>query len=235
MAVATSARSIAMTEQQRSDFEEKGFILIEDFFAWDRQAIVGALNSIGAASMPERIKPLLRHADPLVRESAAKIAGYFGYESCADELINCCNDEDELVRKAAVEHLPFLEDERVNPLLRERLQTDTPKVRAAAAAALGNVTDAENDLIEALKDEDTWVRYFAAKSLGRLRSSLSVPKLIELANHDSFTHVRIAALEALGQIGSPNAINTIQAHLTSDDRDVARVAREALGETGKQV
>ena len=32
MAVAASARSIAMTEQQRRDFEEKGFILIEDFF-----------------------------------------------------------------------------------------------------------------------------------------------------------------------------------------------------------
>jgi hypothetical protein len=32
MAVAASARSIAMTEQQRRDFEEKGFILIEEFF-----------------------------------------------------------------------------------------------------------------------------------------------------------------------------------------------------------
>ena len=35
MAVATSTRSIAMTEQQRTDFEEKGFILIEDFFTPD--------------------------------------------------------------------------------------------------------------------------------------------------------------------------------------------------------
>ena len=195
-----------------------------------RQAVVAALNSIGSARMPARIKPLLQDTNPLVRESAAKIVGYFGYEDCADSLLECCNDPDERVRKAALENLPFLDDRRINQVLATKLRTETPKVRAAVAAALGNV-DVETALANlalALNDEDAWVRYFAAQSLGRLRQKESVQPLMELVNRESLNHVKIAALEALGKIGGENAIKTIKAQLRSEDKDVARVAAQAL-------
>jgi len=195
-----------------------------------RQAIVGALNSIGSEKMPERIKPLLRHENPLVRESAAQIAGYFGYADCAEALFDCCNDENERVRRTAVEHLPYLEDERVPNLLAERLTADTPMVRASAAVAMGHVDGSEPNLTSALKDPDPWVRYFAAKSLGRLANSNSVNALVEVVDNDTFNHVKIAALEALGKIGGTIAVNTITASLRSEDRDVSRVAHEALAE-----
>ena len=196
-----------------------------------RQAVVGALNSIGSSRMEQLIKPLLRDERPLVRESAAQIAGYFGYLDCADLLIQCCDDEDERVRKAAVEHLPYLEDDRVPTILRMKLHRDTAKVRAAAASALGKLEGEEAELENALKDEDSWVRYFAAQSLGRLRSSDSVTSLIELIRTDPFNHVRIAALEALGTIGGREAVEIITSQLHSEDRDVARVAATALEET----
>lgn len=199
-----------------------------------RQAVVAALNSIGSAKMPQRIKPLLRDENPLVRESAAKIAGYFGYEDCADTLLECCNDPDERVRKAALEHLPFVDDERINQVLANKLATDTPKVRAAVAAALGNV-EVETALVNlsrALDDEDSWVRYFAARSLGRLGHPESVQLLVQLMSKESFNHVKIATLEALGRIGGNEAIKTIKAHVRSEDKDVARVAAQALREAG---
>lgn len=199
-----------------------------------RQAVVGALNSIGSAKMPPRIKPLLEDSDPLVRESAAKIAGYFGYENCAELLLQCSSDEDERVRKAAVEHLPYLDDERTSTVLAEILKSDTPRVRAAAAFAMRNVAGSGVELIAALKDQDPWVRYFAARSLGSLADPNSIPALVDLVNRDPLNHVRIAALEALGKIGGTPAENTIRTYLGSEDRDVARVAAQALERATKR-
>ncbi|HEY6802356.1 MAG TPA: HEAT repeat domain-containing protein [Pyrinomonadaceae bacterium] len=196
-----------------------------------RQAVVGALNSIGSSRMAQLIKPLLRDERPLVRESAARIAGYFGYEDCADLLLECCNDEDERVRKAAVEHLPYLDDERVLQILENKLQRDTPRVRAAAASAFGKIDADDTKLRASLKDDDSWVRYFAAQSLGRLGHPESVSALSEVVRNDSFNHVRIAALEALGNIGGREAIEAITSQLRSADRDVARTAAKALDKT----
>ena len=195
-----------------------------------RQAVVGALNSIGSARMPERIRELLHDKRPLVRESAAKIAGYFGYPDCADLLLRCSQDEDELVRRAAVEHLPYLEDPRVVRILAEAMKKDTPRVRAAAAVALGNMDEAEAlpILLDALADDDAWVRYFASRSLGKLALSESLWPLAAVARSDRFNHVRIAALEALGNIGGPEAATVISEQLRAGDRDVARIASVAL-------
>ena len=82
-----------------------------------RQAAIGALNSIGHPEMPARIAELLTSDDPLVRESAVRIAGYFGYPETAAALLDAGQRPGEAVRAAALEHLPFLDDERVPPAL----------------------------------------------------------------------------------------------------------------------
>ena len=204
--------------------------MIGDSDSAARQAVVGALNSIGSANMAERIKPLMQHDDPLVRESAAKIAGYFGYTDCAELLLQCCDDEDERVRRAAVEHLAFLEDDRVKDVLAQKLKTDVPAVRAAVVVAMSHLEGTVPNLVEALKDNDPWVRYFAAKSLGRLNDSKSIDALVEVVENEPLNHVRIAALEALGKLGGNKAVHVISGYVRSDDRDMARVAAEALEE-----
>src|SRR6185436_17974539 len=98
-----------------------------------RQAAIGALNSVGHADMPSRIGALLDDSNPVVRESAVRIAGYFGYRQCLDRLLERCADPSEAVRRAAVEHLPFLDHPDVIPALAHALKHDTPTVRAAAA------------------------------------------------------------------------------------------------------
>ena len=82
---------------------------------------------------------LLEDADPLVRESAARIAGYFGYAACAAALVERCSDPHEPVRVAALEHIAFLDDDRAAPALTRALGSDTPRARAAAARALAHV------------------------------------------------------------------------------------------------
>jgi HEAT repeat protein len=204
--------------------------LVGDASAAVRQAVVGALNSLGSPEMPGRVLPLLGDADPNVRESAVKIAGYFGYPGCVDPLLERCRDEDERVRRAAVEHLPYLEDERATPALVRALRHETPKVRAAAAGAMAQAEGPEisTHLIEALGDEDSWVRYFAARSLGRRRVVESTSALAKLAQADRANHVRIAAVEALGEIGGERAARFVAPLVNSDDSDLARAAHRAL-------
>ena len=128
-----------------------------------RQAAIGALNSIGHPEMGARIRRLLDDGDPLVRESAVKIAGYFGYAACAEALLDRCRDADETVRAAALEHVAYLDDERSLPMLVAALAADTPRARAAAAQALAHAErpEALDALRRGVGDPDPWVRYFA--------------------------------------------------------------------------
>ena len=195
-----------------------------------RQAAVSAVNSVMPPSMSQRIIPLLHDLDPNVRESAVKIAGYFGYPDAAGALVELCRDENERVRCAAIEHLPFVEDERAFGVLAQALKDETPNVRAAAARALGNMDGPQvvQRLIEALADEDVWVRYFSARALGRRRDERSVESLKRVIENDEFNHVRIAALDSLGQIGGPRVAEIVAGLVNDDDPDVAHAAQAAL-------
>lgn len=204
--------------------------LIGDDDASIRQAAVAALNSVIPPSMSQRIIPLLHDLDPNVRESAVKIAGYFGYPEAADALVELSRDPNERVRCAAIEHLPFVEEERAFDVLAHALKEETPNVRAAAARALG-IMDGPHvvaHLIAGLVDEDVWVRYFSARALGRLRGEESVEALKRVIEKDEFNHVRIAALDSLGQIGGERVTAIVAELIHDDDPDVAHAAKVAF-------
>ena len=195
-----------------------------------REAAVSALNSVIPPSISERIIPLLHDPDPNVRESAVKIAGYFGYPEAASAVIDLSRDPNERVRCAAIEHLPFVEDDRAFDVLVEAFKDKTPNVRAAAARALGNMDAPEviRPLIKGLSDEDVWVRYFSARALGRRRADDSVDALRKVLENEGFNHVRIAALDSLGQIGGRRVAGIVAGVISDDDPDVARAAQAAL-------
>ena len=209
-----------------------------------RQAAVSALNTLMPPSMSKRIIPLLHDPDPNVRESAVKIAGYFGYPESGDALLKLSRDADERVRCAAIEHLPYVEDKRVVDTVVHALKEAPPHVRASAARALGNMDDPEAvpQLIEALADDDVWVRYFSARALGRRRSKESVDALATLIRNEKFNHVRIAALDSLGQIGESGAgsqdrervAGIVNALVSDDDPDVVHAAEAALAKCGQR-
>jgi HEAT repeat protein len=209
--------------------------LLSSADASTRQAAVSALNSVLPPSMSERIIPLLHDPDPNVRESAVKIAGYFGYSESAGALVELSHDSNERVRTAAIEHLPFTEDDRAFDVLAQALRDETPNVRAAAARALGGMDTPRviKHLIEALADDDVWVRYFSARALGRRRAADSVPALERLVKSEKFNHVRIAALDSLGQIGGPRVAGIVMGLVRDDDADVAHAARMALEKIGQ--
>jgi HEAT repeat protein len=194
-----------------------------------RQAAIGALNSLGHPRMEEQVTSLLGSADPRGRESAVRIAGYFGYPRCLDAVIACCADPDEGVRRAAIEQVPHLLEEGALPVLAKALTEDAPRVRAAAACALGHVPGSSRLLLSGLRDADPWVRYFAARSLGSHSDEAALEALAELAAYDGAPHVRIAAVDAMGDIGGARAVALVAPHIGSDEPALAAAAIRALG------
>jgi HEAT repeat protein len=194
-----------------------------------RQAAIGALNSLGHPGLAGHVMTLLGDADPTLRESAVRIAGYFGYPEALDALIARAADPVEGVRRAAVEHLAYLDDPRAVAALASAVRDDSARVRAAATQALAHVPvgDAEAPLLAASADPDTWVRYYAARALGEIGTGQS--RLAAIAAHDPAMHVRLAAIEALGAFGGPDAAGILLSYAASDDADLAAAAIRALG------
>lgn len=201
-----------------------------------RLAVVAALNSLGHPDMLDRMITLLQDTDAYVRESAVKIAGYFAFNECVNLLLERCQDPAEDVRKAAIELIPYLENAPVLPTLINALERETPKVRAAAARALGQMdcTLAYTHLLKALRDKDPWVRYYAARTIGWNGYSEAIEALAELADRDPSTLVRIATVEALGQIGGSRVVSYLAPIIedTNASNDLVRAALNALGQVG---
>jgi len=88
--------------------------------------------------------------------------------------------------------------------------------------------DVTDCLITALKDNESWVRYFAAKALGKQKAN---PKIInslaELLN-DSIPFVQIAVLESLGNLNAKNFANTIESFVNNSDANISQAAINAL-------
>ena len=99
--------------------------------------------------------------------------------------------------------------------------------QAAAARALGELLDLERDYPDGLRRE-------AIRSLGRLGSVEALNRLKRVLDHAPllgrarFRALRIAAAQAIGQIGGPVAIQTLLPHARRGDSEVRQACQEAI-------
>ncbi|WP_321506297.1 HEAT repeat domain-containing protein [uncultured Methanoregula sp.] len=82
-------------------------------------------------------------------------------------------------------------------------------------------------LIQALADEDRWVRYLAADALANIGATNSVDSLISLLR-DPDQDVRFAAASALGKLGDVKAKKNLEEVIRRDNGYVKIAAEEAL-------
>lgn len=176
--------------------------LLENGENSSRQAVVAALIAIAHPETVRRVGNLLADPAAPVRESAVRIVGHFGAKGFEEKIFECCRDNDERVRKAAVDQLPNIEDKRAVLMLIGILKEDSPRLRAAAAQNLLKIKNPQSliALRESLTDTDSWVRYFAVRALGVWHDTESREILTEIARNDTAEHVRVAAHEVLNDL-----------------------------------
>ena len=209
--------------------------LVGDSDAAIRQAAIAALNSIGHPELPARTADMLDGADPVTRESALKIAGYFGYSECLDRVLACCDDVSVSVRRTAAEQLPYFDDRRAGDRLRGMVADRDPSVRAAVAQALARAEDpSRTDALSGLlSDPDPWVRFVSLKSIAAIRASSALPAVMACLQNDPAPHVRLNAIEVVGALAPPGALEILEPLVHSANDDVARSAVAALGKVNR--
>jgi HEAT repeat protein len=168
-----------------------------------------------------RLQAGVYHEDAYVRWVTAEALGLIAQPEATRTLEVLLNDTDWMVRSTAVRALAEIGDADSLPLVLQLLKDSRDEVRATVAEEVArfNNPQAVPALIEALNDENSYVRQQAVRSLGRLGDARSVAALIELlrAPHVN-AYQRALILEALGKIGSDEAVEPISQLLDSTEK-----------------
>lgn len=181
----------------------------------------------------EMRKVVASDADPARRAAAANALGEFMDPGGTGFLIKATTDGVAAVRIAALEGLQRINDAEGAPAVATALADGDVGVRKAAvrvALRLAGFKDVAA-VAKLLSDPDVVVRGLAADALGVFGSKAAVAGLAALAVTDADEDVRVAAINALGEIGDPGGKAAIAKGL--DDaaprvRDAARVANLKL-------
>ena len=151
--------------------------------------------------------PVLRNAladtDPCVRRLAAPLLARIRDRSARQAMLAALSAGEASVREMGALALGFAGDTSgVAPLERQLRDDSSPRVRATAAWALGEIERPESArvLMDALRDADASVRRSAAHALGEIENTIAIPALTELLKSDRDADVRRAAAQALGEI-----------------------------------
>ena len=203
-----------------------------------RKALIQILGESGSRqALPHLIQALLRDHDWRVRTAAAWALGRIGTPLAVSPLVQVLKrDADERVQTMALWALGRIGSLRGMNALVNALRHASPRIRRAAAVALGTmaVPQALTFLARALEgDEDPRVREAAAESLGHIGSREALD-VLRRALEDPEPGVRRAAAWALGRVGAPSAAEPLLRLLESDDDWRVRAAAAwSLGRIGE--
>ena len=147
----------------------------------------------------------------------------------ADALATALTDENESVRRHALNGLTQMRDQRAVPALMKALRDPSPDLRKAALQALSqfNAPEAYDAVILALRDENAEVRELAVSAAARAGRPAAVAALIPLLK-DPVADVRERTASALGALADPAAIEALTTALKDPDADVREQAALAL-------
>lgn len=168
-------------------------------------------------------------AEALV-EALVSAASISDRRSYFDAMLNCrsgvrvllfmLGDERWFVVRNACDLLGELRVTEADTQLTGLLEHEDERVRAAAAGALAKIGTgvAAKGLRVALRDASPEVRERAASALGSTRGARSAASLIKAIDREEDIRVLMAMLTALGQIGTPDAVEKLVALAKPDSR-----------------
>jgi HEAT repeat protein len=212
------------------------FPLLADENARVVQAVTGSIQALGSAETKPLALAAAAATNGGTRRAALRILAYFGYGEALPHFLEALRSDDARLVEVAVAALPFLDDPRAHETLLVCARDASAEMRRPAVRAMGHAATSDPRvvaaLLSALEDEDPWVRYYAAQSLGRLGADVASRRLAQLLM-DPAGQVRVAAVEALSHFGNDVAIEALRVAASSTEPDLRRAALIGLGITGR--
>ncbi|MCK6510903.1 PilT/PilU family type 4a pilus ATPase [Myxococcota bacterium] len=173
------------------------------------------------AGMRKRMYDLLNQGEDASRRQALEIIMRTGEtQEILTELLLYLQELAGWLRDRILEMLRNFGDEVLRPAV-ALLQHPKEDVRTAALILVENFQDPRilGPICNMLNDSDWWLRVNACDSLGRLKDERAVPYLVQALQDEES---RWAAIDALAQIGSQNALKPL-AQLLRDNRQEVRL------------
>ncbi|MDH3253873.1 MAG: HEAT repeat domain-containing protein [Acidobacteriota bacterium] len=196
--------------------------------SWDEcMDLLGDLPGMSLADRTSVIETLLRNSSPGIRERALRM----GVATMPDQTLVSFlrNDSDAVLRNAALEILKKRGSSSFS-LAIELLRDNDADVALQGILILDHIKDprAVEPLRSSLHHEDANLAQAAIVAIGHLGDARSIPDLLPFL--DSDTWLQIAAVQALGDLRSPQAIEPLNKLLT--DLLVGPMAGEAIAQIG---
>jgi hypothetical protein len=201
---------------------------------------IAALEAAARAGRPEvraRARRILRRIDRIAHIStllsALQVIETRPVKGLAELLVELISlEQDELVTQAACRALLATVGPEDAALLRTRLGSSNPKLRAAClpALALALGEGPAPELVQALRDSEDRVRLAAAEGLAYLKDRACLPTLVDLLDSRRFEIRRDTSALLRAVTGREHGF---AAHASAEDRVKAlRAWREWLDESG---
>ncbi|GEM_PF-792681 len=185
--------------------------------------------------LPPELAEIVDHlqaVDSDERRKAVYELERFPVDLVSNHLINALKDNNRGVRDAASEVIGRFPASQIASALVPLLGSERIEVRNLAAAILTRFgKEISHVLVETINDANEDVRKFAVDILGQIKDEKSVSVLCYLAENDIVDNVVISAMEALGKIGSRQALPTLYRMFEQRPEFRAEVA-ESLGLIG---
>ncbi|XPV74945.1 MAG: HEAT repeat domain-containing protein [Desulfovibrio sp.] len=178
-----------------------------------KDAALDACIAIGSTSIVERFRESFESNDPLNRLMAVYALGKIDLDENADLLKRALSDESHEVRKLALEGLGeccAVGSKEMKEIVSRMIHDPSREVRQVAVELAGSVDESgiTEQLLNALDDDDDWVRIRALEALGRRRRTLAVSKMSTLLR-DENNLVALKAVKAIGAIGGTEAFHAL--------------------------
>ncbi len=231
------------------DYRAAGMLALEDDVADVRRTAIDLLWEDDSGTLLRRLLDMAQ-ADMAfsVRAAAASALGRFvlagelgnlaseEFEPLQQILIDIWHnrDEDDAVRRRALESIANCSHAIVPEAIVEAWHSDDDGLRASAAYAMGRSYDSrwEETVLEALLEEDPSLRFEAVRSCGQLEIEVAVPALAQLLRDDD-REISEAAIQALGEIGGKLAQQFLEELAEemqeAEDESLQEVIEDALG------
>jgi len=191
--------------------------LLDDSEIRVQEQAVEAISKLNHPDTAQHLLPILKSENEYARRSAVEVLNAIGTVDNMKQLLSAVLDEDWWVRSRAADAMSKIGGPKVVDAVLGLIHDDSEDLRRIAIEILVSAKDprAEQHLINALDDEDWWVRERAADALSEMGSKGAIDGLCKILGTNPKSDPII--IRAIGNLGNESNVEQLLSYTESDN------------------